>query len=678
MAESALSVCLETGFDGPVWGVNPRREKMAGRPCFAAVSDLPEPPDAVFLAVHRDSAIDIVRELSEFGAGGIVMFTAGFGELGSEGMGLERQLIEAAGSLALVGPNCYGLLNLKHGVTLWPFGHGSERCKRGVAIISQSGMMGFNLSVNRRSVPLTHFISSGNQAVLGVEDYIDALIEDPAVTAIGLYIEALNAPDRFADAAARALVAGKPIVALKGGRSEIGARLTMTHTGSLSGTDDVYQALFDRLGIIRVNTTIELLETLKFLTIAGVPEGKRIAAFTCSGGDATLIVDNAMGLDLDFREPSPSARKKLAGLLPDIATISNPLDYTTPLWGAGEQLRPVLTALLEDGYDAALLAQDYPRTDMLAGIEHYQADTEMFAAAVRETGIAGGVCSNLSENLPRPARETMIGLGIAPMQGIAEAVGAVAAAAGYGTFRRQALAGDGTAYLALPGDLPEIADSRPLDEFEAKQLLQAAGVSVPRGRLVAPEDAPAAAGDVGFPVVAKLAAADLAHKSEAGAVRLGLTDQAQVERAVTEMLQALASHHPEITIAGVLVESMVREPLAEILVSVRREPPFGQVMVLASGGILVELIADARTLLLPADRAAIKVAIDELKVSTLLRGFRGTAAADMEAVVDTIVAIAAFADQCRDDLVELEINPLMITATGAFAVDALMRLRCDT
>ena len=279
-ADFSARQCAEL-FDGPVWGVNPKRETLGGLPCYRSVLDLPEAPDAIFLATPRNSTIEVIQQLGEMGAGGIACFTAGYGELGESGQEAERQLIAAAGDLALVGPNCYGLINYSNGATLWPFGAGKQRCDKGIALIMQSGMLPANLTTNDRSVPITYVISAGNQAVLAIEDYIDALAEDPKVSAFGLYVEGIKDIKKFAAAAFKALRANKPIVVLKTGTSTVGSSLTVSHTGSLAGPDEAFQALFDQLGIVRVDAPVALIETLKFLSVSGAPKGKRVAAFTC-------------------------------------------------------------------------------------------------------------------------------------------------------------------------------------------------------------------------------------------------------------------------------------------------------------------------------------------------------------------------------------------------------------
>jgi acyl-CoA synthetase (NDP forming) len=659
-ADIAAGQCAAAGFEGPIWGVNPHRKELGGRPCFARVEDLPEGPDAVFLAVPRPVAGDVVGALNRIGAGGVVCYTAGYGEVADGGAARQADLVAAAGDLALVGPNCYGLINYVHDAVLWPYGHGGARVERGVALISQSGMLGTNLTMNRRSVPFAYVISAGNMAMLCVEDYLEVLIEDPAVSAVGLYLETLRDIPRFADIAARALDAGIPIVALKVGRSEIGARLTITHTGSLAGPDDYYQALFDRLGVVRVDSPVALLETLKMLTVAGAPRGRRVAGFTCSGGDATMLADGAARADITFDQPSPAAAKDLADRLPDIATVSNPLDYTTPLWGDPDRMPGVFAALIGDGYDAALLVQDYPAPEIEADRDSYLTDARSFMAATRAAGIPGAICSALPENIDRKTREILIAGGVAPLQGISDALTAIAGAAVHGERRA---AGDGSA-LGLPPVPPPPADLDILDEWAGKQRLAAAGIAVPEGRLVGADGAPAAAEEIGFPVAVKLVDPRISHKTEAGAVRLGLTGADEVAEAVS-------------AIAGdrFLVERMVDGPIAELLIGIRRDDAFGQVMVLASGGVFVELVGDTRTVLLPADRDSIVRALAALKVSTLLAGFRGAPAADIGAVVDTVMKVAAFAEAHRDRLEELDINPLIVQRDGAVAADVLVRMQ---
>jgi acyl-CoA synthetase (NDP forming) len=677
-AAFAIERCREAGFAGPMWGVNPRRETLGGLPCFPAVEQLPGAPDAVFLAVPAASAIETVAALRIGQAGGVVCFTAGFGELGEEGARLERKLVEAAGDLALVGPNCSGLLNFVGNARLWPFSHRGMHVDKGVAFITQSGMLGNTMTLNRRSVSFAYIISSGNQAMLGVEDYLEVLVDDPAVSGIGLYIESLRDVPRFADAAIRCLKKGIPIVVQKAGSSEIGSRLTVTHTGSLSGADELYQALFDRLGVVRVSSPVMLLETLKMLTVAGAPKGNRVAAFTCSGGDATMIADQGEKLGLSFPQPSPGVAKDLEKRLPEIATVSNPLDYTTPLWGNDSQLPDVIRSMLSDGYDSALMVQDYIDPEVGASNKEYVADARSFIAATKEAGIPAAICSCLPENLDGGARSMMIKGGIAPLQGIQVALNALANAATHGMRRDRVLSGRDDVVLVLPTPLGFSGATQVLDEWQGKQRLQAAGIAVPQGVLAEAEDASDAAHRIGFPVAVKMVSAGLPHKTEAGALKIGLCSAEEVSAAVASIRDAVHKYAPDAVTSTFLIERMIQDPVAEILLGISHDPQFGQAMVLASGGTLVELVRDPKTILLPTDRSTVADALSALRVSTLLDGYRGRSGCDRERVVDCILKVARFAESIRDELVELDINPLMILPTGAVAVDTLFRVAASS
>ena len=414
------------------------------------------------------------------------------------------------------------------------------------------------------------------------------------------------------------------------------------------------------------------------LSLAGVPRGRRLAGFAASGGNVTLLADYAEPLNLSFPPPSPSAAKKTAALLPEVATVSNPLDYTTPLWGHEAELTELFGSVLADGYDAALLVQDYPHPDLECGKQEYLADARAFIAATRKAEIPAAVVSALPENIDRDSREMMIAGGIAPLQGIKEAMIGVAGAAAYGERRARLTAAGNAAALRLSRAGPSAGEIEDLSEWEGKQRLADAGIPVPEGRLAAAKTAPAAAEELGFPVAVKMVSRHLAHKTEAGAVRLGLGSAAEVADAVAAITESVSACAPDALSGEFLVERMIGEPVAEVLIGIRRDSQFGQVMVLASGGTLVELVHDSRTLLLPTDRESVAEALATLKVSKLLSGFRGRPAGDREAAIDAVLAVAAFAEAERDALEELEINPLLVRSDGVAAVDVLLRLRTES
>ena len=396
--------------------------------------------------------------------------------------------------------------------------------------------------MNQRSaLPLAYLISAGNQAVLGIEDYLEVLVEDDAVSAVGLHIEGLRDVPRFAAAAIRALERDIPIVVLKSGSSEIGARLTVSHTGSLSGSDQAYQALFERLAIVRVAAPNQLLESLKMAALAGLPEGRRLIGFTASGGDCTFLADQAERLGLLFPEPSPNTTEAIAGHLPEIATVSNPLDYTTPLWGREEKLEPLFADAFADGYDAALLVQDYPHPEVAFGLEGYRADARAFTAAAAAAGLPAAVVSGLSENFDPESRRRVVEAGAAPLQGLELAMTALTGCTAAGARRAEIAAAGGPRGLGVIATTPGPGTPRTLSEAEAKARLGKAGLPVPEGRLCSAAQAPEAAAALGFPLVVKMTGPDLAHKTEAGALRLGLTSSDEVAAAVAEIAANVAA-----------------------------------------------------------------------------------------------------------------------------------------
>ncbi|HJR22343.1 MAG TPA: acetate--CoA ligase family protein, partial [Dongiaceae bacterium] len=656
-----------TGFTGEVWVVNPKYPELGGRKCYASIADLPQAPDATFIAVPREATIDILKQLDARGGGGAICYAAGYTEVGGEGVALHEEFTKAAGNLAVVGPNCYGMLNFIDGICLWPTGALGQQVETGCAIVMQSGNIALNLSRNDRSVPFAYVISSGNQAILDAADYVDALADDPKVTAIGLYLEGIRDVPAFSRAAAKALQRGKPLVALKAGNSELGARFAMSHTGSLAGSGKMYDALFDRLGIIRVHSVPQLLETLKLVSTAGLPKGNRLAVFTCSGGECLLTADLCDELGIPLPGFSEDQARDLRAQLPNFATVSNPLDYNTSLWGHEDLLVKCFSTVMRGDFDAGMLVIDFatdgPETEAAC-----MAGVRSILKACAMHGKMPIVTSTLSELLPAAARAEVIAAKGAPMQGLEEALNAFA------TVHRFAQRKAKVAAAALPTTPTAGETRRMLSEVEGKKLLSGFGLAVPESRVVAPGDAVAAAEALGFPVVLKVAEPVIAHKTEAGAVAINLKSPAEVEAALARMDKSVAAYLKGGRIETMLVERMVGDVVAELIVGIQRDPQFGLALVVGAGGILVELVEDAAMLLLPTSAEEVEAAIRRLKIAKLLAGYRGKPAADMGALVKSIMAIAAFAEAHRDTLLELDVNPLMVRADGAVAVDALVVL----
>ena len=469
----------------------------------------------------------------------------------------------------------------------------------------------------------------------------------------------------------RALDRGVPVVALKAGQSDLAAQTALTHTGSLAGQDTFYQALFDRIGVARVSTPSLMLETLQLLTTAGPPKGRRLAAFTCSGGDVAMLADCADREGLIFDPPDEATQRTLRQWLPEIATVGNPLDYTTPLWGHEDTLEKVFAAALAPGYDAALLVQDYPPPELGEDRPYYQADARAFMRAAAKASIPAAICSGLPENLDTETQQTLMNQGVAPLQGIGEATAAIGAAAVFGEAQQKRKQG-GDHFI--PSCHPVEGKPHLLDEWQGKQLLLAHEIAVPPGRLCTSHDAAEAARQIGFPVALKLVNPELPHKSDHGIVRLGLCDTDDIgaisQEVVTLGSQALG--HPADD--RILIEQMADGLIAELLVGIQNDRHFGLVMTIAGGGTLVELMADSATVLLPAQPQDLVNALSKLKVMKLLSGYRGRAQADLDELVQTLMKISAMALALADTLIDMDINPLWVTDHGSIAVDALIQL----
>ena len=668
----ALKRCADGGYLGQMWLVNPQHDNLEGVPCVRSIAELPCGPDAVFIATNRELTLTCVAELAAKGAGGAICYASGFAETGAEGQALQQQLLNAAGSMALLGPNCYGLLDYLHSAALWPVAHGGKAVEKGVAVLTQSGNFAYNLSMSDRSLPVAYMASVGNQAQLGIAELMDVLLDEPRVTAIGLHLEGLKNVPGFARAAHKALEKGIPIIALKTGVSQIGAELALSHTSSLSGSDALYDSLFARLGVIRVSGPVSFVETLKAAACGELPSGNSLIALACSGGDAGLIADYAERNELSLPKLDEGQREELAQVLPSYANLVNPLDFTTAIWGDGEALNRMLDSALRTEADAAMLVLDYP-SEYTGERKECDLLLELYCAALVRHGKTGFVTSAFPELLPAHARERLHAQGVAALQGVEDGLAAWGRIAGY-QRNRQALLALGESALVPHCPQALAGEGRLLNEWDSKTALRAFGLSTPNGVLSTPDKALADANALGYPLVLKAVSAQLPHKTEAGAVALNLNDEAALSAALKKMRASIAAYAPQVPFDQVLLEPMATPPLAELIVGIKRENDFGLALVIGAGGILVELLKDSRSLLLPTTDGAIRNAVSSLRSAALLQGFRGREAADLDALVAAIRAVADYACENAAQLLELDVNPLLVGAHGTTAVDALIRL----
>jgi len=653
--ERVIEQCDKLGFKGTIWPVHPTREDIGGRQCFRKIEDLPEAPDAAFVAVNRERTIDIVKSLSNLGAGGAVCYAAGFAEADGEDQGseiLQNQLVEAAGDMPLIGPNCYGFINLLERVALWPDQHGAVACERGVAIITQSSNVAINLTMQKRGLPIAQLVTAGNQAQTGLSELGIGLIEDERVSALGLHIEGLDDVKVFEKLALRARELGKPIIALKVGKSVQARAAAITHTASLAGSDIAHDALFKRLGIARVHSLETFIETLKLLHVQGSLSGTELLSLSCSGGEASLMADAAAGRNIHFRPFSKAQAKALKSELGDTVAIANPLDYNTFIWGDWSAMERMFCAALAPKFDLAMLIIDFPRTDRCDDSD-WRSALECFIAAAKKTSTSIAILSSLSESMSEEMAENIMGQGITPLSGLDHAVQAVEAAA----FIGEAWNNPPSAPLLGSRDGGEV---EMLNEHQSKAELAAAGLNIPHGILVTPSTK---FSKISINPPFALKALGIAHKTEAGAVVLNLQSADEAEKALSTIAHLSDQF---------LLEEMAGKPIAELIVGVTRDPVCGFLLTIGAGGVLSELLTDSVSLLLPASENEIRLALGCLKIANLLEGYRGTEAADMDALIANILCIANYAVENSDTLEELDVNPLFAMQFGSVATDALI------
>ncbi|NOD94700.1 CoA-binding protein [Ruegeria sp. HKCCD4884] len=636
------------GYAGQIWPVHPKANEIAGHKVYGQIEDLPEAPDAVFIGINRHATIEAVQVLSSMGAGGAVCFASGFSEAVAEddtGGDLQAQLIAAAGDMPILGPNCYGYINALDGALLWPDQHGATPVDKGVAILTQSSNISINLTMQKRGLPIAYMVACGNMAQTSQAQIAAALLDDPRVTALGLHVEGFKDIREWEALAAKAHAKGIPLVALKVGASEQAQAATVSHTASLAGSDAGAQALLDRLGIPRLSSLPDFLETLKLLHCYGPLPSGNIASISCSGGEASLIADMAVGTGLTFPPLSDDKKTHLRNALGPMVALNNPLDYHTYIWRDERAMSQAWSGMTGEDIDLTFSIVDYPTTDAT----DWTCATRAALQVRADTGARFAIVATLPELLPEDVANDLMTGGVVPFMGIREALAATRAA---GQVRAPCL---------LPVLLPGSAEaSRTLTEGVSKQALAECGLRIPQNRTVSgEEEIRKALQDMQAPFAVK--GVGLAHKSEHAAVRLGI------------QAEDVADVAAEIGTEAILIEEMITGTVAELLVGVVRDPAHGFVLTIGAGGVLTEVMRDTVSLLVPSAPEDIRTALGQLKIAPLLAGYRGQPGADMDSIIAAVDAVQAYVLQNADTLGEVEINPLLCTRDDAVAVDALIR-----
>jgi acyl-CoA synthetase (NDP forming) len=661
------------GFRGAAYLVNPGLPEVDGFVSVANVATLLDPPEVAFVALNAAAAIGAVGELAAIGTRVAVVLAAGFADAGAEGEEMQRRLVSAAGEMRLLGPNSLGIMNLSDGVLLSP----SDALETpglvagSIGLASQSGGILASLltRATARGIGFSKLISTGNEADLEISDCIEFFTEDAATSVIALYLETLRNPQRFLAAAQAAMAQGKRVVAYKVGRSQAGARAAVSHTGALAGSDRIYDALFEKAGVLRVARFTELLSVPIALTTRKQLRSRRVGVLTTTGGAGTLIADACGAIGMVLPTPEQSLVDELNRRFPGAggALDHNPIDLT--LAGTRpEVMGPMIEEIVASAsFDAVVVIVGS------SAVAQPNLVADPLIASVARAGpkpIFAYVSPHVPEIIVRLNRAGVPAFD-AP-EDCAAALAALCIATPPGSD--QPASGDGDD-RAEPDE--RATSGILLNEREAKDLLARFGIGSPRRVVTTSVDEiwDAALG-LEAPYALKVVAARLLHKSDVGAVAVGVSREDLAQRA-HGMLDTLQSSLPALEIEGFLVEEEHRGP--EVLLGMLRDPLLGPAIVLGSGGIAAELIADTVLALAPVDPPTARGMIARLRMHPLLEGARGQPLADTAALADTIVRFSEFVMHFGERLLEAEINPLVVlkAGEGVLALDGLIRLTAD-
>jgi len=663
------------GYDGRIHLINARYEKIGGRPCHASLAALPEAPDCVIIAVNREAVEPIVQECAQAGGGGAIVFASGYAETGKpERIAMQERLAEIARTtgLRIIGPNCIGITNYlrQAAVTFMAVPQQpTAPAPHAVGVISQSGALGFAMALAaEHGSAISHVLTSGNSCDVDMADYIAYLAEEPACRAIACTFEGMADPARLIEAAEIARAAGKPLIVYKTAIGEAGAAAAISHTAALAGSDAAWRAAFDRAGAVVVDQFEAVMETAAFFAKAPPPKAAGIAVLATSGGAGIIAADKAEAHGVPLPQPGEATRAVLEAHIPEFGSPRNPCDITAQVLTDPESLTACARALLaDDQYAAMLVPQVYAYAPSVRRIP-------VLSALAAEAG-KPVVYVWVNELWEGPgAREAEADANIALFRSMDRCFRTLAA---WVAREERRSAGPRIPARRAPPDaaaeaarLLQAEPAGTLGERAAKSLLALYGVPVVEERLVHGADAAvAAAGALGWPVALKVESPDLPHKTEAGVIRLNIAPEAELRRAYDAVLANAAKVAARVN--GVLVQPML-PPGVEIMVGARVDPLFGPLLVVGSGGILVELVRDAAVALAPVSDAEAYAMLRRLKCFPLLNGFRGAAPVDLDRLADIICRIAEFAADQADRFKELDVNPLICAGGRIAAVDALI------
>ena len=674
----SLNALQKRGYTGKIYPINPNSRELLGIPCYPKLADVPDEIDMAIISTPAHTVLEKLEQCVDKKVKATVVFTSGFAEAGPEGAALQQRMTELAqkNDLRILGPNCVGIVNLSKSVMacfanivdlqpVYPMTFG---------FVTQSGAFGtmiFSQAVES-GVGFNAFVSVGNEADTEFADYLAYMLTNPETKLVGGYLEGAKDGTKLRRAAQTALELKKPVMIMKVGRTGAGARAASSHTGSLAGNDQVYDAFFRQMGIIRLEALSELTSFVIVHRSGRIPKGNNIGILSISGGAGVLMADRSESLGLGVPEFKGETRRRLESYLPPYGSAKNPVDLTATAVSEPQMLGKCLKALVADEnihmialamgfmpHMAPVLAKDI--------IEVYNSTDKPIVLAT--------YVFNPSEAVLH-AIETIKSAGVPVLTDHLHAVGALKNLSWYaGKLRDFEKASAKTKTLKISPSattIERLASSAPLAEYEAKEILKDCGIAITRESLATSAAmAVRMARAVGYPVALKIQSPQIPHKTEADGIRLNVRSDAQVRAAFKEIIGNARKFNPEADIHGVLVQEMAGDGL-EIIVGTTRDPVFGHVVMFGLGGIFVEALKDISLRVAPVSRGDAKEMIREIRGYSMLQGMRGRPPVDFQALTDVILRVSKLVSDYGDAIEELDINPLLVFEKGVKALDALI------
>jgi acyl-CoA synthetase (NDP forming) len=674
----AARALLKNGYGGKLYPVNPKYEQFDGLKCFPSVEAIPDAVDLVVIGVPAQGVLPVLEQCAAKNVGFAVVLSGGFRESGPEGIEREKRMLEIArkSGLRIVGPNCLGFANI-HSSVYAAFGSITRepKLKKGsVSLVTQSGGFGYSIALAcaEANIGFRHVIATGNESDVNTIELIDALIDDAETRIIVAYIEGTEDGRALLEVGRKALAAGKPILLWKGGVTEQGARAAASHTASMTGNYDFYKALFKQTGIVELREMHEAVDFLKALAGRKYPDGGGVAVMGVSGGSAIVFSDAGEPEGLQLCDLSPATQQRLATVVPNIGAVHNPIDLTAGYFSASNQdkLRTAVEAVLDDP-NVHSVCVNIATTGKAGSLVAAEVLAQVAAATTKPIVVFSSSPPSQTAEALRVFDEARIPVFPSPSRA-ARSVAMLAryGRAGHQLGRLEAAGAAGSPSAALKRNA---STAEALSELQSKEILAAAGISVTKDVLVKGNE------DGLFdrmtpPLVVKIVSADIPHKTEAGGVKVGIRTREELDAAITEVLDNARKYKADARIDGVLVSEMVRGGF-ELIAGVVNDQVFGPVVVVGAGGIYAEVLRDSTCRIAPFDETTAREMVDELRCRPILNGVRGAPPLDAAAVAKTLAALSRFAWANREQVQEVDLNPLFVLPSGVAAADALVVLR---